>query len=898
MSERPDPDALLAQLGPEGRASARGRLKIFFGAAAGVGKTFAMLQEARDRLARGDDVLVGTVETHGRPETETLRTGLPELPPRKVVYRGHALGELDLDAALARRPALLLVDELAHTNAPGSRHERRFQDVEELLAAGVNVYTTLNVQHLESLNDVVAQITGITVRETVPDSVLEAADEVELIDLPPDELLARLRDGKVYIPEQARIALGKFFRKANLIALREMALRCTADRVDAQMEVYRQAEGRDKSWPVKEKVLVCISPSPSARRVVRAGRRLAARLRADWTVLYVEAPRHLRLPQEERDLATQALRLAQQLGGEPVTLSGHDAVEEILTFARARNVSRIVVGKPGSFWRLREILSGSFVTRLARASGEIDVFIVHGERGRPAARLEPADRPRIRWGDYGWAVAVVTACTAVVGAMFPWFEVANLAMMYILGVALVAARRGRGPSILSAILSVAVFDYLFVPPFFTFAVSDVQYLITFAVMLFVALVISALTVRIREQAAISRLRERRTAALLSLSRQLASTRNLDEMISAVRRQVDEVFEGETAVYLAREDGRLEMRDPAPPYFATGSEETAVAQWVHEHVEPAGVGTTTLAGAQALHLPLVGGRGPVGVLALRRAVRAALRIDEMHLLETFANQTALALERALLARAAHRQRLAAEGERLRNALLAAVSHDLRTPLAAISGAASSLVTGEDRLDPSGRRELALTIHEESERMNRLANNLLEMGRLQAEGVVLQREWQPIEEVVGSALAQLDRPLHGREVRLEVPEDLPLVPIDDVLIERVLVNLLENATHYTPPGSPIEIVAAAAPPGLVVEVRDRGPGLGPGEEREIFERFFRGETGRSRHGAGLGLAVSRVIVEAHGGTIVAENRSGGGACFRFTLPITGAPAMAEAASGAAG
>ncbi len=888
---RPDPEALLAKAQEEERTSGRGRLKIFFGAAAGVGKTYAMLQAAHERLAQGIDVVVGYVDTHGRPETEALLTGLPMLPARNAVYRDRTFREFDLDATLTRKPGLVLVDELAHTNPSDARHARRFQDVEELIQAGIDVYTTLNVQHLESFNDLVAQITGIVVRETVPDSVLESADEVELVDLPPDELLARLREGKVYIPPQADRAMDHFFRKSNLIALRELALRCTADRVDEQMQVYRRAEGPERTWPITEKILVCISPSPSAVHVVRAGRRLSRRLRAEWTVLFVEQPRHAALGERDRDYAAQALRLAEQLGAEAVTLSAHDAIEEILSFARSRNFSKIVVGKPARFWWARELLTGSFVERLARRSGDIDVFIVYGGRREQtgAGAVAPAAARRVRWAGFGWSVATVAACTLIAGLMSRRFERSNLIMVYLLGTVVAATRSGRGPAVLAALLGVAAFDFFFVPPYFTFAVADYQYVVTFAVMAAVAVIISALTARIKEQAEIARQRERRTSALYSLSRELASTRSLDEMISAVRRHVEEVFEAETAVLLAGEGGGLEIRGGAGHDFARNPKETAVAQWVHEHSEPAGRGTSTLGGAEALYLPLVGSRGPVGVLALRLASgHSPLGTDPMHLLEAFASQAALALERALLAREAHRHRLEAEGENLRNALLAAVSHDLRTPLAAISGAASSLALGDEKLDPASRHELVLTIREEADRMTRLANNLLDMGRLQARGVTLRREWQPLEEVFGAALDQLDRELRGREVIVRLADDLPLVPIDDVLVERVLVNLLDNALRYTPAGSPIELGASSGPGEITVEVLDRGPGLIPGEEERIFEKFFRGGAAQeSRRGAGLGLAVARSIVEAHGGTIRAENRAGGGAAFRFTLPLGGEP-----------
>jgi two-component system sensor histidine kinase KdpD len=887
---RPDPDALLAKVRQEEGAPARGRLRIFFGAAAGVGKTYAMLQAAHERCRAGVDVMVGLVETHGRPETQALLEGLTVLPPRAMTHRGRTIAEFDLDAALARRPRLLLVDELAHTNVPGSRHERRHQDVEELLRAGIDVYTTLNVQHLESLNDLVAQVTGVVVRETLPDVVLETADEVTLVDLIPDELLARLRAGKVYIPEQADRALGGFFRKANLIALRELALRATADRVDAQMQVYRRAEAGERTWPITEKVLVCVSASPSAIRVVRAGRRLARRLRADWTALYLEEPRHLRLPLTDRGYADQALRAAEALGGESVVIAGRDAVEELLQYARDNNFSKIVIGKPGRFWRLRDLLAGSFVTRLAAESGTIDVFIVHGGGREGAATSAEAPGPpsRIDWRGYGMGAASVAVATLVTSLMHDRFALANLIMVYLSAVALVAHRWGRGPSILATVLSVAAFDFLYVPPVFTFSVSDSEYLVTFAVMLMVGLLIGTLTVQVKEQAEMARRRERRTNALYALSRELASTRNLDGMIQAVRRHIQDLFDGRTAVFLAGDDGRLAIRGEDAPDFAHDAKETAVAQWVHDHSEPAGRGTATLAGAEALHLPLVGSRGPIGVLSVEfaRSDRPP-GTDPMHLLETVANQTALALERALLARDAHRQRLAAEGEKLRNAILAAVSHDLRTPLAAIAGAASSLASSGDRLDPGARRELVLTINEEAQRVSRLANNLLEMGRLQSQSVALKREWQPLEEVVGAALHQLESSLCDRAVSVRLPDDLPLVAIDEVLIERVLVNLLENALRYTPGGTPIELIASARADAVVIEVLDRGPGFAAGEETQLFEKFYRGEAARGRHGAGLGLAVARAIVEAHGGKIEAQRRDGGGAIFRFTLPLGGEP-----------
>src|SRR5215510_8476321 len=554
--QRPDPDALLTRLQAEEAQQSRGKLKIFFGATAGVGKTYAMLEAAHERRKEGMDVVVGWVDTHGRAETEALLEGLEVLPRRAVAYRGTTLGAFDLDAALARRPALILVDELAHTNAPGSRHAKRWQDVEELLDAGIDVYTTVNVQHLESLNDVVAQITGVLVRETVPDSMLEQADEVELIDLPPDDLLQRLREGKVYVSEQARRALDHFFGKGNLIALRELALRRTADRVDAQMQLYRSTHAITETWPTTERILVCVSPSPLSVRLVRAARRMAALLRAEWLAVYVETPTQLRLPEADRERVVNTLRLAEQLGAETATLSGHSVSEELLTYARTRNVSKIVVGKPLRA-RWREIVFGSVVDELARNTDDIDVYVISGEHdnSRPPSTRPPDHTSD--WSAYGWALAVVVLCTVLDWLMFPVFEKANLVMVYLLGVTVVAVRGERSAAILASVLSVAAFDFFFVTPYLSFAVSDLQYLVTFVVMLLVALVISTLTVRLRQQAEAARHRERRTAALYALSRELASTPDTDNLLQAAARHLHEVFESQVGLLLPDATGRLQ-----------------------------------------------------------------------------------------------------------------------------------------------------------------------------------------------------------------------------------------------------------------------------------------------------------------------------------------------------
>jgi two-component system, OmpR family, sensor histidine kinase KdpD len=891
---RPDPEALLARVKEEEARRRRGHLKLFFGAAAGVGKTYAMLEAAGELRASSTDVVVGYIETHGRAETEALLGGLEVLPPRRVTYRGTTLREFDLDAALARRPRVILVDELAHSNAPGSRHAKRWQDVLELLDAGITVYTTLNVQHVESLNDVVARITGVIVRETVPDSALERADEIELVDLPPDELLQRLQEGKVYLPQQAQEALHNFFRKGNLIALRELALRRTAERVDAEMQAYMRDHAVARTWPVTERILVCISPSPLSAQLVRAGRRLATRIGAQWIVAHVETPRSARLAQGDRDRVVQTLRLAEQLGAETVTLSGPTMSEEILAYARDRNVSKIVIGKPGRpLWK--RIVLGSIVDALVRGSGEIDIYVVSGEQGaeppRPARTLpHPSD-----WRAWGLALGVVAVCTAIALAMFAHVGLSNLIMVYLLGVVGVATRAGRGPTALASVLSVAAFDFFFVPPYLSLGVSDSEHLITFTVMLIVALVISGLTVRIRAQADAARHRERRIAALYAMSRELATTRGVDGLLETALRHIGEVFPGRLAVLLPDESGRVAARRADPPELAMDASELGVAQWVYAHGELAGLGTATLPGAGALYLPLVGSRGAVGVLGVTpSAPRSVESPEPLHQLETFANQIALAIEREQLAEQAQRALVRAEAERLRNSLLSSVSHDLRTPLATITGASSSLLDSGDQLDDGTRGELLRSIHQEAERLDRLVNNLLDMTRLESGGVSIRKEWQPLEGVVGAALKHLEARLRDRLVRLDLSVDLPLVPIDAMLIEQVLFNVLDNAVKYTPAGIPIDVSAAATAGAVTVEIADRGPGFAPGNEERIFDKFYREGTGGGP-GVGLGLAICRAIIHAHGGRIWAERRAGGGAVFRFTLPLGDSPPAAPPADG---
>jgi two-component system, OmpR family, sensor histidine kinase KdpD len=902
---RPDPDALLEKVQRAEAKRRRGRLKIFFGAAAGVGKTYSMLLAAREQRADGVDVVVGVVETHNRAETSALLEGLEILPPRTIEYRGARLREFDLDAALARRPAIIVVDELAHTNVEGSRHPKRWNDVEELLDAGVHVYTALNVQHLESLNDVVGGITGVRVQETVPDTVFDHADEVELVDLPPDELIERLHEGKVYVPAQAKAAIENFFRKGNLIALRELSLRRTAERVDAQMRSYRDEYAIREVWPAGERILVCIGSGALAGRLIRAGARLATELHAGWIVAYIETPALQRLPAAERDLVLGDLRFAEQLGARTVTLSAERMSEAILDYAHRQNVTKIVLGKPSrAGWR--RWLLGSVVDTVVREAQDIDVYLLAGtekaarrdglsaddallRRSRAYLGLpEAAPTPKRRWPRYAVAVAAPAACTAIGFLESGTIELINLVMIYLLGVMLVASRFGRGPSMIASALSVAAFDFFFVPPQYTFAVSDVRYATTFAVMLAIGLVISSLASGLRTQARVAGYREKRAASLYELSRQLAKARSIEEAVRAAVRQIGVEFDSQSVILLPDASGRIAHPGGEGQETSLHGADLAVAQWVYDHAQMAGRGTNTLAGSDAIYMPIGGAGGTLGVLAILPVnLRRVYLPEQQRLLETFLSQTALALERVRLADQARAAQVKVETESLRNSLLSAISHDLRTPLSSIVGASSSLVEDAGRLDPRAQRELAQTIYDEAQRMATLANNILDMARLDTGAIQLNRDWVPVEEIVGGVLTRLQRRVEGRPVDVRLPRDLPMVKVDAVMIEQVLANLLENAVKYTPAGSVLEIEATAAPGEVVVSVADRGPGIPQGLEERLFDKFYRAVPERAQSGVGLGLTICRAIVEAHRGRIWAENRPGGGAAFRFALPLDETP-----------
>ncbi|HEY6484567.1 MAG TPA: sensor histidine kinase KdpD [Steroidobacteraceae bacterium] len=892
---RPDPDRLLAHVQAEEARARRGRLRIFFGAAAGVGKTYAMLEAARSLRSGGTDVVVGYVEPHGRIETEQLLEGLERLPTLAVRYRGIVRGEFDLDGALLRRPLILLVDELAHSNLvgaePAPRHPKRWQDVEELLDAGINVWTTFNVQHLESLNDLVAQITGVRQRETLPDRVFDEADDIELIDLPPDDLLGRLRAGKVYIADEAATAVERFFRTPNLMALRELALRRVADRVEAAARAL--PVDRTRARLAGDRIMVGVGPDEQAEQLVRAGKRLADALDCDWTVVYVETPALLRLSNAERNRRIDVLRLAESLGAETVTLDGPTVAATLLEYMQTRNATRVIVGSPKRHgWRAW--LRPSTSTLLIRHARGFDVTTIaiaeqprmHGVSPVRATLTDSA--PPIRWERYGWALLTTLACSAVAFALYPGFELSNLVMVYLLGVTVAGLRLGRGPAVATAILNVAAFDFFFVPPRFTFAVADVQYLLTFGVMLLVALVIANLVASVRQQTRVAGARERRTALLYGMSRELATTRGISSMARVAVRHVAEVFQCHAVVLLPDSEGKLRYPGDRPLEKSFRSADLAVAQWVADHGRQAGLGTDTLPAAAGLYMPLGEEPQRLGVLALHPSnPRRVLLPEQRHLLETFAGQIGLALERARLAETAEAAGLAAERERLRNTLLASISHDLRTPLAVMAAAGSTLAEHGARLDETTRILLARSIETKAREMSELVSNVLDVMRFESGQVVLRREWETLDDLVGAALQGLGPRLAQHPVELQLPADLPPVYVDGTLVAQLFANLFDNAAKYTPAGTHVFLSTSLEGAFVRVVLEDDGPGLPPGDPARLFDKFQRGNGEGTVVGAGLGLAICQAIVRAHGGQIEARRGARAGARFEFSLPTTEAP-----------
>lgn len=887
---RPNADELLAKVTADDAKSRRGRLKIFFGYAAGVGKTFAMLEAARREQAAGVDLVAGYVEPHGRKETESLLEGIETLPFKMIPYRGVNLREFDLDAALARKPQLILVDELAHTNAEGLRHAKRWQDVQELLEAGINVYTTLNVQHVESLNDVIARITGVIVRETLPDTVVQMADEVELVDISPEELLERLREGKIYVAPQAARALQNFFQSTNLVALRELALRRAADRLRRHVDLARRDKAAQTPWATNERILVCVSPSLTSAKIIRTAKRLADAFGAEWLAVSVET--RGRTPSiDDRQRLADHFRLAEQLGAETHTLTGDRVADAIVEFARARNVTKIVVGKTAQPWWKR-VTFGTLVDDLLEKSGDIEVDVIRGEPDPIRPRPTSTNKSPVNFGPYIKAAAIIVACGGL-GELCIRLALAeaNIAMIFLLGVVIVATRFGRGPSIFASVFAVIAFDFFFITPRFSLAVSDAQYVITFAIMVAIALLISALTARIREQLRVSQAQERRTAALYRLTKQLGEVTGSQFLLMSASKWLTDVFGGENVLYQTIAGKRPELLVGETTAIGRNPINGVVAEWVAGHGHIAGLGTDTLPNATALFLPLTGSHRTLGVIGICPEPPDLFGDPEQRrMLESCASLVALSLERDLSLLDAQDAELRVQTEQLRNSLLSSVSHDLRTPLATIAGSASRLLDAAQTKLPDDDRDLLATIVRESHRLTRLVENLLEMTRLQTGEVPLNREWHVLEEIVGSARLRLREELADHPIDVDIPADFPLLLIDGILIEQVFVNLLENAARYTPTGTAIEIGAAVLENEVEIKIADRGPGLPVGSERKVFEKFYRAGhavPADGSRGVGLGLAICQAIVKVHGGDVSARNRPEGGAEFTIRLPKKAPP-----------
>ncbi|TPI17289.1 sensor histidine kinase KdpD [Mesorhizobium sp. B4-1-3] len=897
---RPSPDALLEHAEREGR----GRLRIFLGAAPGVGKTYEMLMAGRARLADGIDVVIGVVETHSRKETQALIDGYEVIPRRLIDYRGQTLDEMDIDAIIKRRPQLVLVDELAHTNAPGSRHPKRYLDVQEILAQGIDVYTTLNIQHVESLNDVVAQITRVRVRETVPDSIIDEADDIEIIDLTPNDLIKRLQDGKVYFPNTAQRAIENYFSPGNLTALRELALRRTAQRVDEQLLNHMQSHAIPGPWAAGERVLVCVDSQLGGAARIRYARRLADRLRAPWTALHVDTPRLAGLSEEDKDRLARNLRLAEQLGAEIATIPGQNVAQDIVRHATSNNFTHIVVGRPTRS-RWRELIEGSLTYDLIRNAGDISVHVISGaerDGDTPAARVKaaPEQKPFQIW-PYLFSTIYVAGALAVGSILDRFLDVRNLASVLLLAVLSAAVSFGLGPALYACFLSALAFNFFFLEPRYTLTIRDPESIVAFLVFLVVAVIASNLTARVQRQAVAARSRARATEDIYSFSKKLAGAGTLDDVLWATAFQIASMLTVRV-VLLLPENGTITVKAGYPPDDTLAEADIAAARWAWEHDRPAGRGADTLPGAKRLYLPLRTARTAVGVVGLDNDKQGPLLTPEQQrLLDALADQAAVAIERIQLVADVDRARLAAEADRLRSALLTSISHDLKTPLAAIMGAAGTLKEFAPALPEKDRAELLSTVVSESERLNRFIANLLDMTRIESGAMEPNYALHYVGDVVGSALNRARKIIAEHKIETDIPADLPMLKLDPVLFEQALFNLLDNAAKYALPGSAIRLQAWVGSGAVILQVMDEGPGIPPDDLERVFDTFYRvRKRDQVRAGTGLGLSISRGFIEAMGGTIAAANRTDRpGAIFTIRMPVPaelpalGAPLTDDAA-----
>ncbi|WP_210485230.1 sensor histidine kinase [Microvirga antarctica] len=879
---RPLPDALLQAA----KRESRGRLKIFLGAAPGVGKTFEMLQQAASRRDEGVDVVVGVVETHGRKETEQLLSGLEIIPRRLVDYKGHRLDEMDLDAILQRRPQLVLVDELAHTNAPGSRHPKRYLDVEELLSVGIDVYTTLNVQHVESLNDVVAQITRIRVRETVPDAIVDRADDIEIIDITPRDLIQRLHEGKVYVSRTAERAVAHYFSPGNLTALRELALRRTAQRVDAQLLNHMQAHAIPGPWAAGDRVLVCIDDSPGSEALIRYARRMTERLQAPWTALHVETASALRRSVAAQDRIAASLRLAERLGGEAVTIPGRDVAAEMVRYAETHNATHIIVGKPDKS-RLREAVQGSVAHDVIRSAGDISVHVIAlNESAAETDRHRPvAPKGRLEAAPYLFSTLFVVAALGLGFVLDEFLDVRNIALVFLTSVLGAAVSFGLWPALFASLLSMLAFNFFFLPPIETFTIADPENVVALFFFLLVAVIASNLTARVRSQAIVASQRAKTTEDLYLFSRKLTSVGTIDDLLWATAYQIAAMLKVRVVILMPEFD-KLELKAGYPPEDQLDDADLAAARWAFERDREAGRGADTLPGAKRLFLPMRTSSGPVGVVGIDSDKPGLLLTPEQRrLIHSLADQAALAAERIQLVADVDRARLSAESDRLRSALLTSISHDLKTPLAAIIGAAGMLKSYSAALDEEAKADLIGTVQDEAERLNRFIANLLDMTRLESGAIAPNAALNDVSDVLGAALHRAAAVLSSHRVDLQIAPDLPMVRVDAVLFEQILFNLLDNAAKYAPSGSAIRVQSWQDDDAVIVQVLDEGEGIPEADLERIFDKFYRAQKGdQVRAGTGLGLPICRGFVEAMSGTITAANRTDrSGAIFTIRLPV---------------
>ena len=875
----------------------RGRLKIFLGASPGVGKTFAMLEEARSRQRAGVDVVVALVETHGRSETADLLAHLEQLPRSIVDYRGQQLNEMDLDALLVRKPKLALIDEFAHTNAPGSRHPKRWQDVMEVINAGIDVTTTLNIQHIESLNDVVARITGVRVQETVPDEVLSKADEIELIDLPPEELINRLRDGKIYVPGQAGRALENFFTKGNLTALRELALRTAASRVDADMLSWMQTNTVTGPWPTQERLLVCINEAPVAKALVRTGKRMAERAKIPWLVATVMTPRHEALGPDARAMTHDAMRLAETLGAETVTLNSEsDAAKELLAFARARNVTRLVIGRPrsqGSWWlRLIGFFREPVSDRVLDAATDFEVTVVtphaKAER-RKIKRLVKGEAPI--WQKPGIMVteAALAAAAATILAWPFWsiLPVASIAIFYLVPVLVVAFRHGISGALIASLAGFLAYNFFFTTPYYSFSVEQHESVVALIVFAVSAIFTGTLASRLRAQVESMRAAQKRTETLYAFARKIATATKPDDVLWAAAYHIAATLDCNSLILMPDASGALEQVQGHPTIDELDARSDGAARWAFEKNEPAGSGTGTLPMSDWLFMPLATAHEPLGVIGVRFRDRARANDPETRrLLLAVEDQVAVAIERMRFGDELADSRVTAESEKLRAALLNSVSHDLRTPLVTVIGATSTLAESGGTLSKKDRQELTLTALEEARRLDRYVQNLLDMTRLGHGALQPKQTAVDFREIVGRVRSDLSRMLKDHRVTVDAPRDLPMLDVDPVLIGQALVNVFENAAKYAPKGTTIRISARHEAGLALITVEDEGPGIPEGEREKVFDLFHRVSKGDGHPaGTGLGLAIVRGLVEAHGGSVsVGASQNGIGASIAITLPVS--------------